>query len=769
MLASLLAGFLIASSSGGPFPDTVGHPYAEQIETLRQHGIVQGYDGGLYRPDALVNRAEFLKVLTLAAFGEAAQSSDTTCFEDFTGTTQWYRPYACAAKERELVGGYPDGTFRGDQPINLAEAAKMAVVAWSIPTPVYIRAPDHWYDPFMVAIGSSGAPDAFGGPAHLLTRADMALLLVELDQPIAIIEVAVSSSSSSSSVSSASSVSSSLPHFCGNAILESGEQCDDGNREEGDGCSSICVIVPETIQHSVLRIDQRSQGSMSLASGTKNVALLTFDANSSWQDAMLNTLKFKKVLGSLQSAVNYQLFADTDGNGFPRQVGMGRVSGDSLVFPDLNVLIPQSRSTRFEVRADIQAQSSTVTMQIGFATDDQQYVEAVGAVDGRQLIGIRTDGVSCGLNNCWIAVYTKEAPSYSFADRGNLFVTASSTPVRNHQILLGTESDDLLRLSFRATEEDVQIRRLQFGGATNSIDYLELFEPGASLPFTTATSSQCRTVQTGVFCAVPTFTVRKDITRDIIVRAMPTPDTEAGVSGDTITLALTASATAADHAVEARGLSSGDDLAQNDGDNSAEGEIFIGRNTAGSNIAVVGPTHDLVGARIASITNSSSEPDDTFVPNGLSDLGKFRFRAASHANSRNGLNRVVLTSLVFRVSSSNVLFESGSFVLSNALVPHLTSSCTETAVTGSLTVTCTGLDSSGVTVMIDQGYYVDLLLRGRIAQSKMVIGPSSFQASLNGLGARGGTSSVLWHDDVFPQTWVDVPEATVTSTRYRTP
>jgi len=31
---------------------------------------------------------------------------------------------------------------------------------------------------------------------------------------------------------------------CGNAILEEAEQCDDGNREDGDGCSSLCM--PET-------------------------------------------------------------------------------------------------------------------------------------------------------------------------------------------------------------------------------------------------------------------------------------------------------------------------------------------------------------------------------------------------------------------------------------------------------------------------------------------------------------------------------------------
>ncbi|MDD5751751.1 MAG: S-layer homology domain-containing protein, partial [Candidatus Peribacteraceae bacterium] len=727
---------------------------------------------GLFRPDIPVNRAEFLKVLTLAAFGSAAESEDVTCFTDFAGTVQWYRSYACSAKEHGLVDGYPDGTFRGDQPINLAEAAKMAVTAWGMQTPVYFREPDHWYDPFLDAVAFTGVRDALGGPDHLLTRSDMAWFLVALRQPLATVEPPVSSASSSSLSSSFSSVSSassiSFP-VCGNSVLDSGEECDDGNAEDGDGCSSICVVVPEPVQHSALRIDQKSQGSVSVAGGTRNIALLTFDATTRWQDALLNGLTFRVTVGSLQSAINYQLFADVGENGISEQVGMGVVRGDSLTFSGLNVVVAQNRATHFEVRADIQAQTSAVTMQIAFDTSDAQYVEAVGADDGRQLVGIRTDGVSCGLNNCWIAVYTTDSPTFTFAERGNLFVTAGSVPVRSRQILLGGGSDDLLRLSFRATDEDIQIRRLQIGGATNSISHLELLEPGAAQPFTTATSAQCRTVQSGVFCAVFTFTVRKDLTRDIVVRAVAKPDTEGGESGETVTPALTASVTDADHAVEARGLSSEEDLTQNDGDGTAEGEIFIGRDSAGPNMAVVGPTHDLVGARLASITNVSSDADGTFVPSGLSDLGEFRFRAASNFNSRNGLNRVELTDLTFALSSSNVLFEAGSFVLVNALVPTLTAACTESAITGSISVTCSGLDTSGVQVAIDQGHYADLLLKARIASAQITGGSSVLQTSLNGLGARGGISSVLWHDDVFPQTWVDVPEATVTSTQYRTP
>jgi|ERR1051326_364590 cysteine-rich repeat protein len=35
-----------------------------------------------------------------------------------------------------------------------------------------------------------------------------------------------------------------LESICGNGIVEPGEQCDDGNIADGDGCSSICTIEP---------------------------------------------------------------------------------------------------------------------------------------------------------------------------------------------------------------------------------------------------------------------------------------------------------------------------------------------------------------------------------------------------------------------------------------------------------------------------------------------------------------------------------------------
>lgn len=41
---------------------------------------------------------------------------------------------------------------------------------------------------------------------------------------------------------SVSDINRGIPPLCGNGIVESGEQCDDGNLNNGDGCSSTCLI-----------------------------------------------------------------------------------------------------------------------------------------------------------------------------------------------------------------------------------------------------------------------------------------------------------------------------------------------------------------------------------------------------------------------------------------------------------------------------------------------------------------------------------------------
>ncbi len=174
---TLFVGFI---PSAFAFTDVApGHRFYESIDWLQRQGVVQGYADGTYKSDKLVNRAEFLKVLLTLTRPNAPITGDTHCFSDFTGGEQWFWKTACAAKAVNVVRGYSDGSFRGTQLVTHAEAVKMAVVTLGLTLPVYIREPDHWYDPYYDAAASINVFDWAGDadPQHNLNRGEMAQVL----------------------------------------------------------------------------------------------------------------------------------------------------------------------------------------------------------------------------------------------------------------------------------------------------------------------------------------------------------------------------------------------------------------------------------------------------------------------------------------------------------------------------------------------------------------------------------------------------------------
>lgn len=102
------------------------------IGTASQLGIVQGYDDGTFRPDAPVTRAEALKMLLNASRIDQTVPMDTTSmaamqFSDVS-PADWFYDIVGKGVAYDLVDGYPDGSFRPQNPITRAEATKIAVL-----------------------------------------------------------------------------------------------------------------------------------------------------------------------------------------------------------------------------------------------------------------------------------------------------------------------------------------------------------------------------------------------------------------------------------------------------------------------------------------------------------------------------------------------------------------------------------------------------------------------------------------------------------------
>lgn len=86
---------------------------------------MQGYEGGLYKPDQVISRAEMLKIILKTANVDI-ESELEPCFRDvYTG--DWYYDAICTAKKRQIVAGYEDNRFKPNQQVLLVEGLKMAI------------------------------------------------------------------------------------------------------------------------------------------------------------------------------------------------------------------------------------------------------------------------------------------------------------------------------------------------------------------------------------------------------------------------------------------------------------------------------------------------------------------------------------------------------------------------------------------------------------------------------------------------------------------
>ena len=758
--------------AAGEFIDTVDHPHEQYIEQLRASGIVQGYGYGIFRPDININRAEFLKILMLAVYGEESfQSQNQQCFTDFVGGEQWYWSHACTAKQRGVISGYPDGTFQGVRNVNLAEALKIAIEAWGIPIPENVYAPDFWYIPYFEVAAERGLFNYFpNNGAYKLTRSDMAYLIVAMGEPIQEIPIPEpmfppEPPPPPSSSSSTSYVPPPGPTICGNGTLETGEECDDGNLENSDGCSRLCIIVDEPVYHGALRIEQRPVSASMLSPGVEDVVVFAFDAIAGRQDVGITRIALRAQTGNLALAQQYTLYFDDNGDGIAeKEWTTAESDGDLLTFTGLNLGVQEGMAIRFEIRADIRSSVGSGEFSLEFALDDSLFIQAVGIQDGRDLTGIELNGGACTESSvCWIVVSTIENPVFQIVGRGNLYVTAATLPVQSQLLLGGTTSDDLLRLTFRAEGEDIEVRKLVFQGEESVFNNLLLYPEGSTFPAETVWGTSCEPTVSDQYCANTSFIVPKDTEATYTVRGVVKSDQQGIVSGSTASVQLD---TGGVQAVEARGEESQEDLDQNDGDSNAEGEVLIGVASPGSDQSIDGPTGDVVLAKIDGITNINSDPDQSLVPTGTHSFAAFRFSAAPNVNVQDGRNTATINKLVFTVDATNIQFLANSFSLYNTLDTSKTSACTASADTGQFEVTCDSLDTSDVSTVIEQGATVDLALRGFITNAHVGAGGSILQASLQELSNRSSQNTIEWTDEVATFGWVDVGESVVRSTVY---
>ncbi|WP_334071312.1 MULTISPECIES: MucBP domain-containing protein [Paenibacillus] len=91
----------------------------KHISTMENAGVITGYPDGTFKPEQHITRAEFAAI---ASRFDKLDERRNDKFTDITG--HWAEKYIVSAANKGWIKGYADGTFKPDQFITRAEAAK---------------------------------------------------------------------------------------------------------------------------------------------------------------------------------------------------------------------------------------------------------------------------------------------------------------------------------------------------------------------------------------------------------------------------------------------------------------------------------------------------------------------------------------------------------------------------------------------------------------------------------------------------------------------
>lgn len=170
------------------FSDVWGGYWAkEPIEYLATLGIIGGYPDGTFRPERSLTRAEMAVLLVKAREVELPAVVTADVFVDLP-RTHWAAKYVKEAVVLNLVGGYPDGTFKPSKPLTRDEAVVLISRFDGIsPAEVLIEGPfpdlplTHWSAPTVAAAKQDGLLEYLAGENfnhdQEITRAEAAEML----------------------------------------------------------------------------------------------------------------------------------------------------------------------------------------------------------------------------------------------------------------------------------------------------------------------------------------------------------------------------------------------------------------------------------------------------------------------------------------------------------------------------------------------------------------------------------------------------------------
>jgi hypothetical protein len=100
---------------------------------LYRRAVIGGFPDGEFKGSRTVNRAEAAKFLLLSRHGDIPEINNNGRFPDVMDN-QWYTRYVVAASVLGVISGHPDGLFRPGNTVNTAEFLKMLTLNFELDT-----------------------------------------------------------------------------------------------------------------------------------------------------------------------------------------------------------------------------------------------------------------------------------------------------------------------------------------------------------------------------------------------------------------------------------------------------------------------------------------------------------------------------------------------------------------------------------------------------------------------------------------------------------
>ncbi|MDJ1175687.1 WG repeat-containing protein [Roseofilum capinflatum] len=131
--------YLISGSPVSAFPDTQNYWASDCIERLSSGRGWVGYPDGTFRPNASITRAEFATMMINAFRTHSFSEREAITFKDVP-SSHWAYQTIKRSYELQFFSGYPDRTFRPNQPITRTEAFVVLQSASDFTAPEEIEA-----------------------------------------------------------------------------------------------------------------------------------------------------------------------------------------------------------------------------------------------------------------------------------------------------------------------------------------------------------------------------------------------------------------------------------------------------------------------------------------------------------------------------------------------------------------------------------------------------------------------------------------------------